>query len=67
MDFLEYSKHQMNFATILFVQTIATGAIIMWMKMSITTYEKDFGTLPFDDRVKDLVNVLWVLFGLHAT
>jgi hypothetical protein len=35
MDFLEYSKHQMNFATILFVQSMATGAIIVWMKMSI--------------------------------
>jgi hypothetical protein len=36
------------------------------MKMSIQTYVDEFETLPFDDRVNDLVSILWVLFGLHV-
>lgn len=66
VDYLEYSKFRMVYSVTLCVQMIVTFFVTLWAKNATTYMIQEDGTLPFDDRVYDLVKIMWVLFGLHA-
>jgi hypothetical protein len=66
VDYLEYAKHRMTYAVILSLQMLVTAIVILWAKQATDHSVQADGTLPYEDNVYGMINIMWGLFAVHA-